>query len=765
MILDRYLIKEAIPNILIGLMVFTFVMLMNQILVLAEILITKGVDFTVLFLIIFYSLPALTVLTIPMSLLLGILLTFGRLNSDSEITVMRASGISFYRLMIPVAILALSCWLICSYLMQVTVPWANYSLSRLIFKVATTNATSQLKPRVFYNNFTNMVVYIQDMPSKGNTWRGVFIYDESQPDKARLILAKQGVVSKKEQDKEDLQIQLETGSWHEVNPQVPQDYTFVDFNENTIPLPTPGQFNMDIPKNDREQTIPELKARIKEYAAKKFPTAELKVELYKKYSIPFACVVFAFLAIVLGFSSKKGSRSSAYAVSIGIILLYYIFLIGGERMGDAGRISPLLAAWAANISLGGLGVFLFIKSNSISFRKLLSHVSLFSRPILVRVTPDTTHEKRVRVVIRVRKFSWSLFTLLDKYIVREFLKNFALILIALVLIAELIEATQLVDDLFRSGAGFAVLLGYLKFNIPQWIFYVVPVTALTTTLVTFGLFTKNSEVIAMKSSGVSLYRISLPVIIVAIGLSGFAYWLQDYILPFTNKIAHNYKDAVKGNPRQSINTYERHWIAGTDGFYNYDLYDLRKGKMFGFSVYQVDLKTYDLQKRIYAREAVYKDKRWFLQNGWERIFEGPRVRYQTFKHLQMMLPVTPEFFTAEQQLPSEMNFNELKAYIMKMKQRGYEYIRFAVDLQAKLSFPTVSLILTLIAIPFSFTTGKRGTLFGIGLSIVMGIVFWFFLALTKSLGYLEILNPFLAAWTPNILASMLALYLLFKLRT
>jgi lipopolysaccharide export LptBFGC system permease protein LptF len=127
--------------------------------------------------------------------------------------------------------------------------------------------------------------------------------------------------------------------------------------------------------------------------------------------------------------------------------------------------------------------------------------------------------------------------------------------------------------------------------------------------------------------------------------------------------------------------------------------------------------------------------------------------------------VSPEFFTAEQQLPSEMNFTELKEYIEKMKQRGYDFVRFAVDLQAKLSFPTVSLILTLIAIPFSFTTGKRGALFGIGLSIVMGIVFWFFLALTKSLGYLEILNPFLAAWTPNILASMLALYLLFKLRT
>ena len=385
-------------------------------------------------------------------------------------------------------------------------------------------------------------------------------------------------------------------------------------------------------------------------------------------------------------------------------------------------------------------MFLFLKSNSVIFRKAMQRTVKFSVPRVVRSSSGESG-KRVRVVIRVPKFSWSVFTLLDKYIVREFLKNFVLIMIALVLIAELIEATQLVDDLFRSRAGIAILLQYLKFNIPQWIFYVVPVTALTTTLVTFGMLTKNSEVIAMKSSGISLYRISLPVIIVAIFLSAFAFWLQDFILPLTNKIAHNYKDAVKGNPPQSFTTFERHWIAGSDGFYNYDLYDLRKGKMFGFSIYQMNLNEFELQKRVYAREAMYKDRHWYLHNGWLEHFEGSKVQYQTFRDLQLMLPVTPEFFTAEQQLPSEMNFAELKRYILKMKQRGYDFVRFAVDLQAKLSFPQF-LILTLIAIPFSFSTGKRGTLFGIGLSIVMGIVFWFFLALTKSLGYLEILKSF-----------------------
>src|SRR3990170_6549133 len=123
MILDRYLTKEILPNIFLGLLVFTFVMLMNQILVLAEILITRGVQFLMIFLIIFYLLPALTVLTIPMALLLGTLLGLGRLNSDSELTVMRASGISLYRLMIPILGVAIGCWLLCSYLIQVSVPW------------------------------------------------------------------------------------------------------------------------------------------------------------------------------------------------------------------------------------------------------------------------------------------------------------------------------------------------------------------------------------------------------------------------------------------------------------------------------------------------------------------------------------------------------------------------------------------------------------------------------------------------------------------
>lgn len=766
MILDRYIIKEIIPNILIGLLVFTFVMLMNQILLLAETLITRDVPFVNIFLIIYYSLPALLVLTIPMAVLLGVLLGLGRLGSDSELTVMRASGISLYRILAPILVLAFFCWLLCTYLIRVAVPWGNYQFSRFMYSIITTNATSELKPRVFYNKFPGRTLYVQDIPSKEQNWKGVFIYDETQPEKPKLILAKEGKVDSKPANNE-MQLELKEGSWHEVDPTKPRDYTAVYFMQNVFPLPIPGKISgADIPKSDRDQTVAELRKSVQENKKKKIPYNYLEVEIYKKYAIPSACFVFALLATALGVSSKKGGRSSAYAVSIGIILIYYVFLIGGERLGDAGTITPMMAAWAGNIVLGFLGILLFIEAGSSVLSKMVSAIrNLLGRSKQLRLAAASGERKRVRVVIRIQRFPFHIFTLLDRYILTEYMKNFVLILVALVLIAELILATQLVDDMFKSKAGIDVLLQFLKFNIPQWVFYILPVAAMTTTLITFGSLTRNSEIIAMRSSGISLYRISLPIIVASIALSAFAFWLQDRILPMTNKVANEYRSQLKGIPAAVASALERHWISGSDGFYNYDLFDLRRKTMFGFSVYQLDLNTFALQKRIYAREARFIGNQWQLRQGWQRTFIKGRSKFGAFRIEKIRLPVNPDYFITEQKGPDVMNFQELQNYIKYIRERGYDFVRPAVDLQAKLSFPTVSLILTLIAIPFSFTTGKRGALYGIGISIVMGIVFWFFLALTKSLGYLEILNPFLAAWTPNIMATLFALYLLFKLRT
>ena len=233
------------------------------------------------------------------------------------------------------------------------------------------------------------------------------------------------------------------------------------------------------------------------------------------------------------------------------------------------------------------------------------------------------------------------------------------------MIAEVIVATQLVDDLFKNKVSLAILLQYLKFNFPQWIFWVLPVSAMTTTLVTFGMFTRNSEVIAMRSSGISLYRIAVPVMVACNGFLRLAYWLQDYILPITNKIANNYRAQIKGEPPEMFSSFERHWLSGTDGFYNYDVFDIRKNTMYGFSVYMVDIENFTLKKRIYARQATFKNNKWLFKQGWQRYFPTQRARYEAFQSRSHKTSSNPDYFRTEQELPSEMTFHELRVSMFK----------------------------------------------------------------------------------------------------
>ena len=254
-----------------------------------------------------------------------------------------------------------------------------------------------------------------------------------------------------------------------------------------------------------------MKKSIAHNKERRLPTAYLEVEIHKKYAIPFACIVFGFLAIALGVSSRRGGRSSAYAISIGIILVYYIFLIGGERFGDAGTIPAWLAAWAGNIALGGLGIFLFLQSNSGALSNALLALISSARRKRTAAKEQAEQKRRIRVVIRIRKFPFRIFTLLDKYIVREFLKVFALTIIALVLIAELIVATQLVDDLFKNKVSVSISASIFEIQFSAMDFLGTSCECYDYDTCTFGMLTRNSEVIAMRSSGISLYRIALPV--------------------------------------------------------------------------------------------------------------------------------------------------------------------------------------------------------------------------------------------------------------
>lgn len=756
-IINKYIIKELAPHFILSLLAFTFILLSGTIIELTTLLITKGLEYQNLFLIITYTLPPLLVLTIPMALLLSLMVGLGRLSADFEIMIMRNLGISTFRLFLPILSFSLVCWIASSYFMIFLTPKSNNALVNLMYKIMTTRITTEIKPRVFYNEFPNMTLYIGDI-TKEQEWKNIFILYKINEDKNRIILAKSGYAITDDVNKR-LIISLKQGSWHEDIQAGKYDWAMFDSYE--IPVKATSFFpSARTYKSDREMTLSELSTEIKERKKMNAPYNNLQVEWHKKFSIPFACIIFAIVGYIFLHHQIRINKFSGYSISLFIILIYYMLLLLGERLADESQLHPILGAWLADIVLFSLGIlFLLYKSLNWSIKLL---------PFIKKETISIKKEKSAPTIVRIRipRFSSLTSFVLDKYLIKQFLKYFFLSSISFTVIFLIVEAFNLLDDLLRNNIAASVLWRYIKFYAPNVFYLTLPLSAMTGILVAFSILSRNNEITAIKANGISLYRISLPIIYAGIIISLLQFCLQEYILPYTNKIANNLRREIKGLPQISHTFDENNWLFGERNLiYNYSIFDVAKNTFYRFQILDVDDRTWQLKRRIYAEYAFAYGSLWYLSSAEAMIFDKDKAIYRNYEVLRLILPEDANYFKTEFKLPDQMSITELHKYIYRLARKGYDVNTLVVDFYNKPSFAIAVLIMILIGLPFSFMMGKKGSLYGIGISLITGIFYWSFMAFSKSLGYINVLPPVLAAWLPNIFLSLVAIALLINLRT
>jgi lipopolysaccharide export LptBFGC system permease protein LptF len=296
----------------------------------------------------------------------------------------------------------------------------------------------------------------------------------------------------------------------------------------------------------------------------------------------------------------------------------------------------------------------------------------------------------------------------------------------------------------------------------------------------------------MKAGGISLYRAAGPVIGMGLLISGLLYGMQESVLPETNAAAQRYFNIIKGRPPQSSDQFDRRWILASDGrFYNYDYLVERKSPrspglaeggrrlefaLYGFSIYGVDPETWDLRERVFAARAAWNpsQRTYDLERGWRRTIRGEESTYhpfqvETVRAISDGIPggqvEAPDYFKREDRPSDTMSFAELSGHIDSLESRGFDVAKYKVQLHRKLAFPMVGLIMTLLGIPFSFVVARRGALYGIGISIVIGIVYWAFIGAFEALGDNAALPAILAAWAPNLLFGSAGLYMVLTLDT
>ncbi len=358
-ILNRYLFVEILVPFFLGLAVFTFVLLIARILKLVELVVNRGVPLLDILETFALILPGFLEVTVPMALLLAILLGFGRLASDSEVVALKTSGVSLYQMTVPVVAFTVLASL-ATFVIAIWVrPWANGALREQLFEVVKSRVSAGFKEKVFNTDFPGLVIYIEEIEPGGGTLKGMLISDVRRADSRNTVIAKIGLLVPNE-DAKTVTLRLLDGTIYGVggseNAFQKTDFTVYDVSLNLTNI---GEMRPK-EKDPKEMTLGELRRRIADRYAQHQPANEEEIELHRKFSIPFACVVFMLVGIPLAIPPSRAVRSRGFAVSLVLIFLYYIPLTVGQTVAEKGYVPAALGLWSPNLLFFALGSFLFV---------------------------------------------------------------------------------------------------------------------------------------------------------------------------------------------------------------------------------------------------------------------------------------------------------------------------------------------------------------------------------------------------------------------
>ena len=352
-ILSFYIIREISSLFLLGIVIFTLVLLMGRLITLTDLVVSHGVPLTDVCRMIIYLVPSFLVLTIPMAFLLAVLLAFGRFSADNEIVVIKASGISLIQVMPPVIFCALVAALLALGASTIGVPWGNSSFKELSFQVLKRNITATIREKTFWDDIPGIVMYTDRYDDQNRELKGVIIHDGRNPDRPMTIFARDGIVTSAA-GSQALLLTLHDGSIHMTGSG--GLYRLVHFGEYSMTIGEKG--NNEISRNEPDMWVSELRRKINDPGTPIKDRLKLMGELYSRFTFPFASLVFAILAVPLGIQNRRSGKSGGFTVSITIILVYYVLMSVVRTLAEKGVVPPVIALWIPNLIFLSLGWFL-----------------------------------------------------------------------------------------------------------------------------------------------------------------------------------------------------------------------------------------------------------------------------------------------------------------------------------------------------------------------------------------------------------------------
>src|SRR6202162_4278277 len=733
-ILTRYILREVTSHAVIGAAIFTFVLFTRDLGRILELVVRASAPLPSVGEIFLYTVPLALTYTIPMSVLVGILIGLSRLAADSEITAMRASGMGVWDFGRALAIFVAAAWGLGLLYGVYLAPWSLASLGHLEDQLKGSQVSFEVQPRVFYEGFPKIVLYVQDVHTAQGAavWKGVFLADISDAANPRITLAHEGILVPEGQDR--LHLHLIDGATHETDPKLPDHSQISTFQQTDIPIELPLTEN----KTDEQIPVGLITTSALRDHARRVDSVSARwylIEFHRRFALPTACLVLAMVGIPLGLSSKKSGKSGGFVLTIALVFVYYFASLLGVSLARQGKVGPMFGAWLANLAFFAAGsVLLWQAERRPIALSALRFWGKRDKPHSNGHVPSFRLGRRdsanafERASTRRRVFSASFPTLLDDYVLRDFFVYLGMILSAFLVLLLVFTLFELLGDILRNQTPFLVVAEYLLNVAPYLLYSVAPLIMLLAVLITFGLMNRANEITAIKATGTSVYRIVTPVMVAAAMLAAGLLFADQFYLPHTNKRQEALHNQIKGKPPQTYLRPARRWIFGQhDDIYYYQFFDADRDQFASLTIFHLDPASFALTQHITSDRAHWADNlnRWIFEQGWQRSLQGSAIA--GFRNFDVStfpeLSEAPSYFKKEVKQYSEMNYEELHHYIRDLQQSGFDVVRLRVQLNKKLSFPLITLIMAVLAVPFSLSAAKKGAITRVAVAVGIAVVY------------------------------------------
>jgi len=357
-ILRDYILKEFFHSFFLSLIVFTFVLLVGNIIRLADLVINKGVDIISVLKLFLYLVPWLLSFTLPIAVLTAVILMFGRFSTDGELIAMKASGVSLYRISFPILMVGAIFSFVSFFLNDQISPNASFASRKVVKEIGIRKPTAYLEEATFIRGLENYIIFIHEI--KGNRLKNIRIYQPQEGKPTRVIVAEYGEI-KTLPEKDMVELTLYNGTSEEPSPTDPESFYKLNFKtyHMTIDLSTLLK-KESIQKKTREMTINELNKEIENFTKQQIDPTPLLVEIYKKINMSIASFVLVLIGIPLGIRAHRSEKSIGFGISLFLFAIYWGFLLGGIALSLRGTVPPLVGVSLPNVTFFIFGIISFV---------------------------------------------------------------------------------------------------------------------------------------------------------------------------------------------------------------------------------------------------------------------------------------------------------------------------------------------------------------------------------------------------------------------